>query len=64
MLIHEDYDSRTTHVQPETTLPENIDSIRVSHDGGRLTIEVNGVSVYYSYGDTRDCSIEIIRNKT
>jgi hypothetical protein len=64
MLVHEDYDSRETYIKPEITLPEHIDSIMVVHDGGRLTIEVNGVELFYSCLGTRDCSIEITRNKS
>lgn len=64
MLVHEDYDERETYTEEEITLPEQIDSIRVSSDGGRLTIKVNGVELFYSCLGTRDCSIEITRNKS
>jgi hypothetical protein len=64
MLVHDDYDDRETYTEPEITLPEQIDSIKVYHDGGRLTIDVNGVELFYSCLGTRDCSIEITRNKS
>jgi hypothetical protein len=62
MLTHMDYDDGTAWTDPEVTLPAQIDSIRVSHDGGRLSIGVNGVELFYSSIGTRDCSIEIVRS--
>jgi hypothetical protein len=62
MLTHMDYDGGTTWTDPEAALPSQVDSITVSHDGGRLSIAVNGVELFYSSIGTRDCSIEITRS--
>lgn len=61
MITHEDWDEGTRRTQ-EGVLPERIDSISVSHDGGRLSITVNDVQVYYSCDGTRDCTVSIDRS--
>lgn len=61
MITHKDWDEGTKQTEPGV-LPDSIDSITVSHDGGRLTITVNDVQIFYSCEGTRDCTIHIDRS--
>lgn len=58
MLTHDDWDTGEKITQ-DTILPTNIKKLVISHDGGRLRIEVDGEELYYTSEGTRDCSIEI-----
>jgi len=62
MLRHSDFDSHssTTH---DVKLPEKVDAISVSHDGGRLEIYINGALCYNALVGTRDCNISIDRRE-
>lgn len=59
MLTFTDYDSYNEHEDDDVKLPKVVNSIRVSHDGGRLSITVNNEKVFYATSGTRDCCIEI-----
>ncbi len=62
MIEFEDYDdvnSETIHT--EYKLPDMVSNIIVMHDGGRLTISINGLQIFYRDEGTRDCSVEINR---
>lgn len=63
MITHEDYDSHTTKIDKNYKLPENIDSVSFSHDGGRVYIYINGQEVFKSYTGTRDCEITLDRQE-
>lgn len=56
MIKHTDWDAGTEHNQ-QYLLPTRVKEISVSHDGGRISISIDGVQVYYSCVGTRDCSI-------
>lgn len=59
MITHVDFDSGNTFASKDVTLPRVIESISFSHDGGRVTICVNGEEVYSAMTGTRDCNILI-----
>lgn len=46
----------------ELVLPEKIDKISFSYDGGRVSVCINGVSVYEDNGISSDFEIELQRN--
>ena len=43
----------------DTELPEKVESIEVYHDGGRLTLLVNGKEFFYADEGTRDCHVSL-----
>jgi len=62
MLKHYDYDNRQNiehHFDSNVTIPDSVELIQVSHDGGRLKIAINGEVLYETLSGTRDCSIAI-----
>lgn len=63
MITHIDYDAHNTNTT-NTCLPEVIDKIEVTHDGGRLYIYINDKEIYTgtSYG-VRDYVITLDRVK-
>ena len=62
MLVHNDFDT-SSHSNHDVKLPEKVDNISISHDGGRLEIVVNGQLVYNAMCGTRDCEISIDRRE-
>lgn len=62
MIIHKDYDCSLNIVEKDYKLPTEITRISISHDGGRISIQINNEDVYYSSFGTRDCNIEINRD--
>lgn len=60
MLKHKDFDNYSEDYY-EISIPENINSISFSHDGGRISIEINNEEIYSTIFGTRDCCIEIDR---
>lgn len=64
MIQHEDWDSGEEAQEQAYVLPEHIESISVSHDGGRLEIQINSQKVFYSCEGTRDCTITLDRRDT
>ncbi len=61
MIEHSDYDDYENDLKREYVLPDRIDSIVVTHDGGRLGISINSEQAYYTCEGTRDCSITLDR---
>lgn len=61
-LVHQDYDGNNEEIDRKVSLPEQIDSISFTHEGGRVTVNVNGKELYSTSLGTRDCEIEIRRN--
>ena len=61
MIAHTDWDAAGAKKTTAYVLPERIETITVSHDGGRLFVSINGVEVFKAYDGTRDCCIEINR---
>ena len=59
MLTHADFDDHTEYHQKAITLPEKVERIQVDYDGGRLSITVNGKTIYHAVSGTRDCRITI-----
>jgi hypothetical protein len=59
MITHQDYDESKERSVVFYKLPEQVTNIVVCHDGGRLTIYVNDVEVFYSCEGTRDCCVTI-----
>lgn len=60
MIVHNDFDARENK-KLEGKLPEKVESISISHDGGRIEIVVNGNLMYSAMLGTRDCEISIDR---
>lgn len=58
MIKHEEYDEGYD-VLLGYTLPSVINSLCVTHDGGRLKIEINGEQVFYTTTGTRDCKVTL-----
>ena len=42
-------------------MPERVDSVKVTHDGGRLGIYINDILAFYESEGTRDCEVVIRR---
>lgn len=61
MIEHSDYDDYENDIKREYVLPDRIDSIVITHDGGRLDISINSEQAYYTCEGTRDCSITLDR---
>lgn len=60
MIKHYDWDATEAGTKEEAyKLPEKVESVSFSHDGGRIYISVNGVEVYETFCGTRDCTIDI-----
>ncbi len=55
------YQSYSDHVEQitEEKLPEKVESIFVSYDGGRLSISINGKDFYDNMCASNDFSVEI-----
>jgi len=43
------------------TIPDNVRTVNVLHDGGRLTIEINGQVVFHTT-DGLDCQVIITKD--
>lgn len=60
MIKHDDWDATEADTTEEAyRLPEKVESVSFSHDGGRIYVSINGVEVYKTMRGTRDCTIEI-----
>ena len=68
MIKHENWDrdgsgdvseAEQPYMSQAFKLPLEVTSICVSHDGGRLTIEINGEQVFYACEGTRDCTVTL-----
>lgn len=61
MITHKDYDAGK-EASIEWKLPEKVELIEVCHDGGRLSVYVNGVEVF-NHNMTglgvRDCQVSL-----
>lgn len=64
MIQHKDWDDDGDAREQSYVLPERIEAIDVSHDGGRLAITINGQQIFYSCEGTRDCTITLDRRET
>ena len=58
MLTMKSYDNNHDETQP-VKLPEKIESLSFSYDGGRVGISINGKQVFYSMLGGNDCNVEI-----
>lgn len=56
------YDLRSEE-KTEIELPEKIDNISFSYDGGRVEVVINGITVVSSYSGGNDCGVSINRKK-
>lgn len=59
MIRHMDFDNHKETVINNAKLPDGIDHIEFSYDGGRVEISINGRIIYKTSSGTQDCSIEI-----
>jgi hypothetical protein len=64
MITHTDYDGPVNNniVTEDYKLPEKVEKMSFSYDGGRLSIYINGEEAYQAYFGTRDCCVEIDNN--
>jgi len=60
MIEHTDYDTGKV-INVDYKLPDNIQNISFSYDGGRLYISINNKEIYKNFSATRDCCVEITR---
>jgi len=58
MLTMKSYDNNHDETQP-VKLPEKVESLSFSYDGGRVGISINGKQVFYSMLGGNDCNVEI-----
>lgn len=63
MIRHDDWDSLDDPHKEPYVLPERIDKIEFSYDGGRLAVTINDQEVYASVEGTRDCHITLDRDE-
>jgi len=61
MIKHDDWDTLEDAKEQDYVLPERIDSIDVSYDGGRLEIRINEQCAYSACEGTRDCTVTLDR---
>lgn len=61
MIKHVDFDDNRTMIE-EFVMPDTVNAVGVTHDGGRLAITINGVQVFRATLGTRDCAIDITRD--
>lgn len=60
MIEHENFDEDyQAELAQDFQLPESITEICVAHDGGRLTIRINGIQVFFANEGTRDCLVTL-----
>ena len=62
MIIQNDWDAHTEVTTSIKPIPDKVDSIQFTHDGGRISISINGVEVYHTALGTRDCCILLDNN--
>lgn len=62
MIEHIDFDSSISTTN-KYSLPDKIEEIEISHDGGRISISINGQEAYRSCSGTRDCAIKINKSE-
>lgn len=58
MLKMQSYDNNHEETKP-VKLPEKIESLSFSFDGGRVGVSINGEQVFYSMLGGNDCNVEI-----
>ena len=56
-----EHETEYSRVSVPKGLMNYVESVRVSHDGGRLEISINDTIVFKECSGTRDCGVEIYR---
>ena len=59
MITYESYGNSIEAQTSDKKLPEKVDSISVSYDGGRFSISINGKDFYNNMCASNDFSVEI-----